>query len=403
MAAPVLLSLFAGIGGFEAGFARAGFHGHLVQYDNWAAAQTVLQRRFPSGQVFNDVGELPADLHGASILTAGFPCTDLSQAGKTAGLSGDASGLIIQVLRLLAEAVDPPEWVLLENVPNLLALNGGAEMAVVLAGLEQAGYSWAYRVLDAQRFGVAQRRRRVYILAARYADPRRVLFRDIPGAQIRHRSGPGQTRANGFYWTEGNRGIGWGHGVVPTIKGSTTVRVPSPPAVWRCDRRDESAFFTPSIEALERLQGFRSGWTADAPERDRWKLVGNAVAVPVAAWIARGLLAIADAPKSVGDSLKMSPVVTRAASHWGTAGFGGAVTGTVTAMRLPEGMADRSAPRRQSLASILDTYGSTPLSRRAARGFRDRLFRSSLHPNARFREAIDVYAGQPRTLIQAEV
>lgn len=402
MSDAVLLSLFAGIGGFEAGFARAGLHGHLIQYDNWSAAQAVLRRRFPSGQVFNDVVELPADLHGANILTAGFPCTDLSQAGRTAGLSGDASGLIIQVLRLLAKAAEPPEWILLENVPNLLSLNGGGEMTEVLAGLEEAGYSWAYRVLDAQQFGVAQRRRRVYILAARSVDPRQVLFRDVPGAQILHRPRPGRTRADGFYWTEGNRGIGWGHGVVPTIKGSTTVRVPSPPAVWRRDRRDESAFFTPSIEALERLQGFRSGWTSNAPDRDRWKLVGNAVAVPVAAWIARGLLAISDAPRSVGDALKTSPVVTRAASRWGTAGFGGPLTGAATALRLPEGMADRRAPYRQSLASILDAYGSTPLSLRAARGFRDRLFRSSLHPNVRFREAIDAYAGEPRTLIQAE-
>jgi DNA (cytosine-5)-methyltransferase 1 len=344
--------------------------------------------------VFSDVAELPADLHGASILTAGFPCTDLSQAGRTAGLSGDASGLIVQVLRLLAEAADPPEWVLLENVPNLLALNGGAEMAAVLAGLETAGYSWAYRVLDAQRFGVAQRRRRVYILASRVADPCRVLFRDVPGARVRRHSRPGQTRANGFYWTEGNRGIGWGHGVVPTIKGSTTVRVPSPPAVWRSDRRDTTAFFTPSIESLERLQGFRAGWTADASEHDRWKLVGNAVAVPVVAWIARGLLTLRDAPKQVGDAMKASPVAVKAASRWGTAGFGGPRTGTVAAIRLPEGMTDRRAPRRQSLASILDTYGSAPLSRRAARGFRDRLFRSSLHPNARFREAIDAYAGE---------
>jgi DNA (cytosine-5)-methyltransferase 1 len=353
--------------------------------------------------VFDDVVELPADLHGASILTAGFPCTDLSQAGKTAGLSGDASGLIVQVLRLLAEAADPPEWVLLENVPNLLALNGGAEMARVLAGLETAGYAWAYRVLDAQRFGVAQRRRRVYILASRVADPCQVLFRDVPGAQVRRHSRPGRTRANGFYWTEGNRGIGWGHGVVPTIKGSTTVRVPSPPAVWRSDRRDAAAFFTPSIEALERLQGFRAGWTSDAPDRDRWKLVGNAVAVPVAAWIARGLLMMCDAPKQVGDAMRASPVVAKARSRWGTAGFGGPQTGAVAAMRMPEGMTDHRAPRRQSLASILDTYGSAPLSRRAARGFRDRLFRSSLHPDARFREAIDAYAGERRTLVQSDV
>src|SRR5213076_10234 len=91
----------------------------------------------------------------------------------------------------------------------------------------------------------------------------------------------------GFYWTEGIRGLGWAVNAVPTLKGGSTVGVPSPPAIWM----PAGEIVTPSLCDVERLQGFETDWTKPAEKvvrpSLRWKLVGNAVSVPVAAWLGR--------------------------------------------------------------------------------------------------------------------
>jgi DNA (cytosine-5)-methyltransferase 1 len=364
-----ILSLFSGIGGFELGFRRAGFSGEINAYENWGAARSVLEHRLPDSILHEDVRGIPTDLHNAEIVFGGFPCTDLSQAGKQAGIEGSASGLVRGVLKAVEQA--RPEWVLLENVPNMLWLKQGNAMDVITGALSMAGYKWAYRMLDAQHFGVAQRRKRVFILASLHHDPARVLFRDYD--RPTRAAGPmSKTRAeaNGFYWTEGNRGVGWGAGVVPTIKGSTTAGIPSSPAVWIPGAAPELRFRTPSIESLEMLQGFRAGWTKAAPIRDRWKLVGNAVAVPVVRWIADGLRSY-DSLGAVGlDSSLSKPV------GWDWAGVSvgsGRATG-----KIPTHLSTGSLPRRHSLPRLLHTRGSHPLSPGAARGFSGRLGRSRL-------------------------
>lgn len=101
----------------------------------------------------------------ATLWTGGFPCQDLSIAGKRRGLDGARSGLAFAYLGLV-ERHRPP-WVLLENVPGLLSSNRGRDLSVLLGRLSELGYGVAYRVLDARYFGVAQRRRRVFILASR--------------------------------------------------------------------------------------------------------------------------------------------------------------------------------------------------------------------------------------------
>ena len=97
-------------------------------------------------------------------------------------------------------------------------------------------------------------------------------------------------KACGFYWTEGLRGLGWAVDAVPTLKGGSTVGIPSPPAVWMLDGDQD-----PRHSRRRRLQGFGTDWTApavDDPSRrngPRWKLVGNAVSVPLAQWVGRRL------------------------------------------------------------------------------------------------------------------
>ena len=94
--------------------------------------------------------------------TGGFPCQDLSVAGKRAGLAGKRSGLFWEICRLLDET--RAQSFILENVPGLLSSNEGRDMAVVLEALVELGYCVAWRILDAQYFGVPQRRKRVFLV-----------------------------------------------------------------------------------------------------------------------------------------------------------------------------------------------------------------------------------------------
>lgn len=100
--------------------------------------------------------------------------------------------------------------------------------------------------------------------------------------------------AYGFYWTEGLKGVGWAKDAVPTLKGGSTVGIPSPPAVWVPGAQPGGQTVTPEIEDAEALQGFNRGWTLPAQpdglrNGPRWKLVGNAVTVDVSEWLGRRL------------------------------------------------------------------------------------------------------------------
>lgn len=138
-----MASLFAGIGGFELGLAQAGVRTVAsVEIDD--AARGVLKHRFPEATLFTDVQEVTAhDLLAAGfnpergILTAGFPCQDVSLAGKRAGLAGARTGLFWEIIRIAQDL--KPRWFLLENVPGLLNSNGGRDMGTVLRALVDLG------------------------------------------------------------------------------------------------------------------------------------------------------------------------------------------------------------------------------------------------------------------------
>lgn len=279
--------LFAGIGGIEVGLHRAGHRTELLcEWDD--AARRVLEHRFPGIPLPSDVAQLEA-IPEVDLLTAGFPCQDLSQAGRTAGIRGERSGLVDQVFRLLDGAEPGPTWLLLENVSFMLSLDRGEAMRWLTEQLEQRGYTWAYRVVDTRAFGLPQRRQRVILLASRSADPRPLLLNQDHGEiEITDRTG----LSCGFYWTEGVRGLGWAVDAVPTLKGGSTIGIPSPPAIWHAG---SGRIVTPDLRDAERLQGFETDWTIAADElpgrrrTSRWKLVGNAVSVPVAEWIGQRL------------------------------------------------------------------------------------------------------------------
>ena len=162
------VSLFAGVGGFDLALERNGVK-VVASVEIDKKAQEVLKKHFPQSTIFGDItGVTGEQLIAAGfeprngIITGGFPCQDLSVAGKRAGLGGARSGLFWEICRLLDET--RAQNFILENVPGLLNSNNGADMAVVLEALVERGYRVAYRVLDAQHFGVPQRRRRVFIV-----------------------------------------------------------------------------------------------------------------------------------------------------------------------------------------------------------------------------------------------
>lgn len=348
-------ALFAGIGGIELGLHRAG-HDTVLWCEADPAALAVLRARFDiTGAVSEDVAELTELSAAAEVVTAGFPCQDLSQAGRTAGIAGLRSGLVGHVFRLLEQRRDdPPRWLVLENVPFMLSLDGGAAMHRLTSGLEELGYSWAYRIVNTNAFGLPQRRRRVLLLASTTEDPRGPLLAQDAGAPP-PRDADG--RACGFYWTEGVRGLGLAVEGVPTLKGGSSIGIPSPPAIWI----PGEGLFTPDIRDAERLQGFAADWTAPAHADGRrvggrWKLIGNAVSVPVAEWLGERL----QRPRSYSDVLD---VELSAVDRWPKAAWGG-----------PEGhyrAAVSDWPIHRPAPQLLEylEHPLKPLSARAATGF----------------------------------
>lgn len=174
------ISLFSGIGGFDLGFDRAGME-CVLQVEKDDKARAVLAHHWPNVPRMELVEDVTRDkirelgIETVDLLCGGFPCQDLSVAGQRKGLAGERSGLWFEFLRVIKEL--RPEWVVIENVPGLLSSDSGRDMGTILNGLGQCGYWWAYRVLDAQYFGVPQRRRRVFIVASlRKFAPQEILF-----------------------------------------------------------------------------------------------------------------------------------------------------------------------------------------------------------------------------------
>jgi DNA (cytosine-5)-methyltransferase 1 len=154
-------SVCSGVGGFGMGFAEAGITPILhCEFDNQAAS--VLRRHYPEVSCVSDIHDVRLERGQCDVLIGGIPCQDYSVAGKRAGLAGDKGALFWQFHRLASEA--RPRIAVIENVPGLLSSDNGRSLATILAAMEELGYRWAYRTLDARFFGVPQSRRRVFIV-----------------------------------------------------------------------------------------------------------------------------------------------------------------------------------------------------------------------------------------------
>lgn len=157
------ISLFAGIGGFDLGLERAGMQCVAqVEIDDYA--QRVLAKHWPTVPRFRDVRSVGAhNLPHADLMCGGFPCQDISIAGRRAGLTGERSGLWGEFARLIGEL--RPRYVLVENVSNLLSGERGAWMGAVLGDLAALGYDTEWQVLPAAAFGAPHERERLFLVA----------------------------------------------------------------------------------------------------------------------------------------------------------------------------------------------------------------------------------------------
>lgn len=363
------VGLFAGIGGFEEGLRRSGIRSELLcELD--PAASEVLKRRFGEARVDGDIHGLRS-IPRVDLVAAGFPCQDLSQAGRTTGINGRDSSLVNELFRLISKRGNTPRWVLLENVPFMLHLNRGGAMRYVTHHLEELGFTWAYRVVDTRAFGLPQRRKRVFVLASKTEDPRGVL---LASNEPERSIDQDLVDAFGFYWTEGNRGLGWAVDSIPALKIGSRISIPSSPAIWIRSKRQ---IVLPDISDAERLQGFRAGWTKPpvvagvASDRDRWRLVGNAVSVPVAKWIG-------DRIRTPKENDSSYDVAVSKYDRWGNAGWGR------KGERYNTTLSDWPVSRRyKSLIEFLN-HPVRPLSAKASAGFLRRASASSLRINEEF-------------------
>lgn len=238
---------------------------------------SVLKHHFPNVSNVGDMTKIDGSQYRGAVdlIVGGTPCQGFSIAGKRGGLSEERSGLAMHFVRIVSEC--RPRWLLWENVPGALSTNQGRDFGAFVGALDACGYHLAWRVFDAQFFGVPQRRRRIF-LVGHSGDWRRsaaVLF-EREGVR-RHTQKGGQKR--------------------PDIAGSLTVSAGTNGA-------DDNAVQAGHLVATkdnrvrrltpvewERLMGFPDGYTAvtyrgkPAADSPRYKALGNSMAVPVMRWI----------------------------------------------------------------------------------------------------------------------
>lgn len=301
----------------------------------------VLEKRYPNVPNLGDVRDVDwGPYHGrADVVVGGSPCQSFSTQGLRTGLDDPRGRLMHEYVRAVADI--GPRWLVWENVPGVLSQDGGRAFGTLLSLLGELGYRLCWRVLDAQFWGVAQRRRRVYLVGSLggfgsaavllepgcvpggpgQSDAKRAEVAGGAGGDTHEAGGPegggriayavrtANTKSNGwgiqrevthtldttgpeavaFKWFVGakSHGIGYSEGCSPTLTDSSS-HVPA--VTFESETGDgtyETCVRRLTPTECERLMGFPDGWTDvdGASDSKRYKALGNSMAVPVMRWI----------------------------------------------------------------------------------------------------------------------
>lgn len=266
----------------------------------------VLRHRWPTVENFGDFRSL---IHAdrtvqpgtVDMLVGGTPCQSFSTAGKRGGLSDERGGLTVDFLRLAGVAI--PRWIIWENVPGVLHLDGGRVFGAFLGGLAELGYGWAYRVLDAQYFGVPQVRRRVFVVAHSGGAAHcaaKVLF-EPEGLCWFDRAGGSTAKADPE--ADQRRVVsydGYNHAMsIDIARTVSTSEHHNRLLILDIDRDGEEGLRRMTPLECERLQGFPDNHTLIGAGQDalRYAAIGNSMAVPVMRWIGEGVSWVDNAMK----------------------------------------------------------------------------------------------------------
>lgn len=294
-------SLFSGIGGFDLGFERAGMRvSWQVELDPYCRA--VLARHFPDAARFEDVREVGGEtLDPVDLLCGGFPCQDLSAAGRGAGIDGARSGLWSEFARIVREL--RPRYVVVENVPALLTGKGKrwerGPIGRVLGDLAEARYDAEWACLSAGEFGAPHLRKRIWIVAYPARDAEAGAAAESGSQRQRARAGGQRSRAAQVADTDAERQPGR----AGTLRSSPGRRQPAERGgegadVPDADRQQHEG----RAQALGGSAGaeLRDHWAAEpgvgrvadgVPRRvDRLAALGNALVPQIAEWIGRRIL-----------------------------------------------------------------------------------------------------------------
>lgn len=292
-------SFFAGIGGFDLGFQRAGmaaaFHCEIDPH-----CQQVLKRHWPEVPLHGDITTLKVqEIPKAEVWAGGWPCQDLSHANTARkGLKGKRSGLFYDFVRLASEA--RPRWLVMENVVGLLSAEGGKALEAVADELEEVGYLGGWFACNTLDAGLPHHRERIFVVASyrsesayQFLSNCRERYRDSsPGGAKRQSTRPDlRRRSSGDCPLLVQRRGGFGYTKAkdfsPTIRAQTGGHQGG-----HSDRpilcRQE--LDVGRVRAANGVSGRMDG--------RRGRLIGNAVAPPIAEWIARGIIAVEETRKA---------------------------------------------------------------------------------------------------------
>lgn len=290
-------SFFAGIGGFDLGFERAGME-TVWQCEKKEFCLDILEKHWPNVPRAEDIQGVSADdIPDAEIWAGGFPCQDVSLArmGPRSGLRGKQSGLFYDFAGLIAAR--RPRVVILENVAALLSSHDGRDFAIILRTLAHLGYGLAWRVLDSRHFGVPQSRTRIFIVGSLGGAEAsaKVLFEPECGDRDSEKSRPDGTKpVSPFALSVGNPEQGFVKKLAHCLYAESARHTGTD---WS---RNYVSYPEGQVRRLtpletERLQGFPDGWTMpthdmlneNSLDSARYHACGNAVSVPVAEWIGK--------------------------------------------------------------------------------------------------------------------